>query len=174
MTGRDGQILWHFSENAAITEFQPRPMPGNPEVSCVWAVDDAHAPAYWFPRDCPRVTCWPGDTPPSPAGASLLAGAGRVHAIEWAWLPRLRDTTLYRYAMPVEPFRVSDAAAGYHVAEQPVRPLRVEPVGDLLATHAAAGIELRLTSSLWTLSDAVVVSGLAFSMIRMRNAVPRP
>jgi hypothetical protein len=49
----------------------------------------------------------------------------------------------------------------------------VEPVGDLLARHAAAGIELRITPSLWPLCDAVVGSGLRFSMVRMANAEPR-
>ena len=24
----------------------------------VWAIDDEHVPAYWFPRDCTRGTFW--------------------------------------------------------------------------------------------------------------------
>jgi hypothetical protein len=49
----------------------------------------------------------------------------------------------------------------------------VEPVGGLLERHAAAGIELRLLPTIWPLVDALVDSGLAFSIIRSRNAAPR-
>jgi hypothetical protein len=60
------------------------------------------------------------------------------------------------------------------VARQAVEPVRVEPVGDLLAAHAAAGVELRIMPSLWTLYEAVIASTLQFSIIRWRNAAPRP
>lgn len=151
--------------HVAATSDRPEPY--------VWAVDAEHAPAYWFPRDCPRVTFW-AVRPPGPAEAVLLGGAGRVHAVEWSWLGRLRDAELYRYAFDARPFRGWDAAAGYHVAQCPVRPLRVEPVGDLLQAHAAAGIQLRLLPNLWPLADHVQATTLEFSMIRMRNAAPRP
>lgn len=49
-------------------------------------------------------------------------------------------------------------------------PVSVKPVGDLLDRHAQAGIELRIVPNLWSLRDAVVESGLDFSLIRMRNA----
>jgi hypothetical protein len=54
-----------------------------------------------------------------------------------------------------------------------IEPLDVAPVGDLLAKHADAGIELRITPSLWPLADAMVDSTLQFSMVRMGNAQPR-
>ncbi|MBA2308744.1 MAG: hypothetical protein H0W01_05455 [Pseudonocardiales bacterium] len=51
------RVFWHFSEDPTITEFVPRTgAPGAPDECLVWAIDDEHAPAYWFPRDCPRVT----------------------------------------------------------------------------------------------------------------------
>jgi len=46
-------------------------------------------------------------------------------------------------------------------------------VGDLLALHAAAGIQLRVLPSLWGFFDAVAASTLGFSGIRLRNALPR-
>jgi Family of unknown function (DUF6886) len=161
---------YHFSHDPTITEFVPhvaataaQPQP------YVWAIDAEHAPAYWFPRDCPRVTFWPV-SPPDQTQAALLAGSRRVHAVEWAWLERLRAAELYRYEFDVTPFRRYDPAAGYLVTDHAVRPLTVRPLGDLLAAHAEAAIELRLVPTLWPLADLVRQSGLAFSLIRMRNA----
>jgi hypothetical protein len=46
-------------------------------------------------------------------------------------------------------------------------------VGDLLALHEAAGIELRLMTNLWEFWDAIVASTLEFSGIRLANARSR-
>lgn len=166
------EAVFHFSEDPTIGEFVPHVAPTSAEpLPYVWAIDPEHQPAYWFPRDCPRVTYWPTATG---AGHPLLGGAGRVHAVEWGWLDRLRATVLYRYVFDAAAFTRQDDTAGYRVADRPVRPLRVEPVGDLLAAHADADVELRLVPNLWPLADLVVASGLDFSLIRMRNAVPRP
>lgn len=69
--------------------------------------------------------------------------------------------------------RFSKPEAGYWVAQCEVAPISVVPVGDLLARHVAAGIELRIVQNLWPLADAIVSSGLEFSIIRMVNAQPR-
>jgi hypothetical protein len=174
-TGRV-DVVWHFSEDPDIVEFSPRTgAPGAPDQALVWAMDAEHAAAYWFPRQCPRVTFWPGTQPPTPVGEALLGGATgrRVHAIEWAWLDRVRSTALYQYVLDGADFEPWPPASGHRVARRTVRPLRVEPVGDLLERHAAAGIELRLLPELWALVDAVVAAGLEFSVIRARNAAPR-
>lgn len=55
-----------------------------------------------------------------------------------------------------------------------VTPLAVEPVGDLLTAHVAAGIELRVVPSLWPLRDAAVDDRWDFSLVRMANAGVRP
>jgi hypothetical protein len=52
----------------------------------VWAVDAEQAPAYWVPRDCPRVLAWTG--PETTAADQRLLCDRRVHAIEYGWLPR--------------------------------------------------------------------------------------
>jgi transposase len=87
----------------------------------------------------------------------------------------LQQTTLYAYRLPAAMFH--PGAPHAHVAEGTVEPLGPpERVGDLLACHAAAGIQLRLLDNLWPFWDAVVTSTAGFSGIRLRNArvSPRP
>ena len=102
-----------------------------------------------------------------------MHGAERVHAIEWDWWERFREARLYRYEMPAERFTVHDAGAGYYIAREPVVPLACRPIGDLIGTHAAARIELRVVDELWPLWDRVTRSTLGYSGIRLRNARPR-
>lgn len=169
-------MVWHFSEDPTIRQFVPRAgAPGAPAETVVWAIDEDHAPAYWFPRDCPRVTFWRGRDQPGALGEALLAGVGtwRVHAVEWTWLDRIRCATVYRYAFDAAVFEQWRRAGGHYVARRTVRPVQVEPLGDLLALHAGAAIELRLLPTIWPLVDSVQGSGLGFSIIRARNALPR-
>ncbi len=106
----------------------------------------------------------------------VLGPAGRrVHAVERGWLSRLGDTRLYAYRLPAGSFRpIGSPRPHAFVSTGAVRPLApAEPVGDLLELHHAAGSELRVLDSVWPFWDAVVGSSLAFSGIRLRNAVPR-
>jgi hypothetical protein len=109
------------------------------------------------------------------AGAALLGlgGAHRLHAIEAGWLDRFRACHLYAYEFDAAGFRPKVAEAGYWVTRFEVSPSSVMPVGDLLARHIDAGIELRIVQNLWPLIDAIVSSGLEFSIIRKANALPR-
>jgi hypothetical protein len=147
----------------------------NDTDSLVWAIDHTHAPSYWFPRDCPRACCWAGEHAVSAAGVSLLGlgGASRLHAIEARWLEQMRECRLYQYEFDPAPFKSKIAGAGYWVSDAEVTPLSVSPVGDLLARHVEAGIEVRIVSNLWPLIDAIVASGLDFSIIRKANAQQR-
>ena len=52
--------------------------------------------------------------------------------------------------------------------------MAVEAVRDLLGVHAAAGIELRLCTSLWPIHDAAVSDRWDFSTVGMRYAQRRP
>jgi hypothetical protein len=154
-----GQVL-HFSEDPTLTLFRPHVAPTSREAEpYVWAVDAENAPSYWFPRDCPRVCSWPP----------------RVHAIEYGWLERLRTVRLFAYRFASDQFRPFGAPHPHAwVSTEEVRPLAPpEEVGDLLATHEAAGVELRLLANLWPHMDAVAASGLRFSGIRLRYAHPR-
>jgi hypothetical protein len=181
----DGEVL-HFSEDPTITEFVPHVaatarVPG----AYVWAVDAERAPAYWFPRRCPRVLAWPTARSSESDVARIIgpSRAPRLHAVEYAWLERMRSVRLYAYRLPAEPFRPfaepepervrGEAEPSAHVAEVPVRPLGPpEPVGDLFALHEEAGIELRVLPRLWRLWDVIAGSTLGFSGIRLRNAQP--
>ena len=164
--------LYHFSEDPTIARFVPRPPLARPEVEpLVWAIDAWHAPVYFFPRDCPRVCFWPlpTTTPDDAARYWATVPARMVIAIESGWLERTRTIRLYRYLMPEETFAdIHDH--GVHVSREPVVPLRVEPVGDLLAVLADAAVELRITPSIVPLGRAMIQTTLHFSLIRMRNA----
>ena len=169
-------ILYHFSETADIAHFVPRTIASRPEMSAaVWAIDDEHAPLYWLPRDCPRVAFWalPTSTPEDRVRFLGQTAARIVMAIEAGWLDRVRQTTLFAYHLPGESFHMPEGEGpGYHISRVAVTPLRVEPVGDLLARLMARGVELRLTPSLWPLYHALLPATLHYSMIRMRNACP--
>jgi hypothetical protein len=173
-----GEVL-HFSEDPTITSFVPHVAVTSREPEAyVWAVDAEQAPSYWFPRDCPRAMAWPGpSTTVDDVDRILGPGGGpRVHAIEYTWLDRIRTTRLYAYRLPAGPFRPFGSPWPHAmVAVEPVAPLGPPgPVGDLLALHAAAGIQIRVLSNLWAFFDAVADSSLRFSGIRLRNAAPRP
>jgi hypothetical protein len=47
-------------------------------------------------------------------------------------------------------------------------------VGDLLGRHADAGIELRITPSIWPFWRRVASSTVLFSGSRLRNSAPHP
>lgn len=161
--------VYHFSEEPSIEVFAPRP--SRLGEALVWAIDAWHEPLYWLPRDCPRVCYWPdARTTPEDHERWWATVAGRmVVALEAAWLERLRRCRLYRYSFDAAAFTSLDDN-GMHVSRQTVRPLAVEPVGDLLATLAGGGVELRVCQSLVPLGRAVIASSMDFSLIRMRNA----
>lgn len=163
--------LFHFSEDPGITRFEPHVPATQPDVApLVWAIDEEHAPVYWFPRDCPRAAFWAVE-PPTQDQLALLGGrAGRVHAIEWGWLERVRNCQLYVYEFDPSSFARRPQSGGAWVSSAPVEPLGVEPVGDLLRRHHDAGIELRLVENLWPLWELVTASGLPFSGVRLRFA----
>ena len=87
--------------------------------------------------------------------------------IESAWLERMRTTRLFAYRMPDATFERHDR---FWISRSVVEPLEPVEVGDLLALHARAEIELRIAPALLDLWDRVVASTLDFSGIRLRNA----
>ena len=170
-----GEVL-HFSEDPEITRFEPHVAAAarQPEAY-VWAVDAERAPAYWFPRQCPRAMAW-RTRATDPEDCSFLGpGVARVHAIEYGWLEAMRTVRLYAYRFAASDFRAFGSPEPHaHVATVAVSPLGPpEPVGDLLRLHEEAAIELRVVRNLWPFFDAVSRSSLGFSGIRLRNARPR-
>jgi hypothetical protein len=167
--------LLHFSEDPDIGRFIPHVPLSNPLQSpAVWSIDPEHAPLYWFPRDCPRVTAWPHDRARRRHfEASFTTTALRVHAVELAWLDRVRRTELWCYTFDPGPFRPWPEASGQWVADTVIEPIGVEPVGDLLQRHIDATIELRVVPSLWPLHEFVQAGDWDFSIVRMANARPQ-
>ena len=167
--------LFHFREDPGIERFVPHVPRTNPSHAArVWAIDEEHQAAYWFPRDCPRVTVWCDvSNRLTEFRAQFKTDARRLHVIEERHLADLRSTTLYRYEVRTESFVPWDDADGQWISEVEMGPVSVEPVGDLVALHRSAGIELRTVESLWPLRDEVVASDWPFSIIRMMHATPR-
>jgi hypothetical protein len=48
-------VVYHFSEDPSIRRFQPHVAATSSHAEpLVWAIDEEHAPLYWFTRDCPE------------------------------------------------------------------------------------------------------------------------
>lgn len=90
--------------------------------------------------------------------------------IENQWLERLRTVQLYAYRMPREPFDLVEDDR-FYIASTTIDALERVEMGDLLARHADAGIELRIAPLLYPLWDRVLETTLDYSGIRLRNAV---
>ena len=175
--GEGAHALWHVSEDVTIRRFEPHRAPTSAiDEPRVWAVDTRHLPLFWFPRDCPRATFWAGACTSGQDVERFLDGRppARVHAIEGAWLERLRSARVVAYRLPPGAFEPDPDVGGYWVARSAVEPLDVVHLGDLLALHTEAEIDLRIVPNLWPLWDRVTASTLEFSGIRLANARPRP
>jgi hypothetical protein len=168
--GEGPHALWHVSEDATIARFEPhRAATASGDEPLVWAIDTRHLPLYWFPRECPRGTWWADETTTAEDAERLLAGASRVHAVQGDWLDSMRSARVVAYRVPEVQFVQHDEVGGYWISAEPVAPLEVVELGDLLALHAAAGIELRVVDDLWALWQRVIASTVQFSGMRLRN-----
>ena len=87
-------------------------------------------------------------------------------------MERLEQCRLYCYSLPDQTFECLDGA---RVLRQPWsrgadrRRNMPDPISEL----RRRGVELRVLPNLWPLRDVVIASSLQFSIIRMRNALPR-
>jgi hypothetical protein len=88
--------------------------------------------------------------------------------VEPWWLDRMRTTRVVAYRLPEETFAANEDR--FWISEVAVEPLELVELGDLVARHEAAAIELRTEPELLRLWDEVIRSSLGFSGIRLRNA----
>lgn len=168
--GEGPHALWHVSENDSIRRFEPHRAPTSSlDEELVWAVDTRHLPLYWFPRDCPRATFWPVSTTTDEDVALFLAGvrSRRVHVIEPEWLEPMRTQRVVAYRLPEQAFERWDR---FWISREPVEPLGLVELGDLVVLHERAGIDLRTEPKLLRLWDEIIASSLDYSGIRLRNA----
>jgi hypothetical protein len=172
--GEGPPALWHASEDPAIVRFEPHvAATAASREPRVWAVDTRHLPLYWFPRDCPRGTFW-ATARTTAEDAALLGRARRVHVIEEAWLPAMHATRVLGYRLPEDTFAPDPEVGGYWLSREPVEPLEMVELGDLVVRHEQSGIELRVVDNLWPIWSRVAASTLEYSGIRLRNAAPLP
>ena len=173
--GEGPRALWHVSDDPAIRRFEPHRAPSSTrDELLVWAVDTRHLPLYWFPRSCPRGTWWAAPETTEADEAALLSGALRVHAIQGDWLEHMRSARVFAYRLPETTFEPDPDVGGYWLSREPVEPLELVELGDLLALHAAAEIELRIVPDLAALWQRVIRSSLEFSGMRLRNLSRSP
>jgi hypothetical protein len=169
--------LWHFSEDPGLERLHPHVPETNPSASpAVWAIDSRHAPMFWFPRDCPRGCIWLVSTTTEEDREAFFgqSASDRIHVMESGWFSRMRTASLFAYRLPPESFRPHDVVGGYWVSDQTLQPEERVVVDDLVERHAQAGIELRVTPSLWPFWRRAVASTVEFSGHRLRNAAPHP
>jgi hypothetical protein len=172
--GEGPHALWHVSEDPAIGRFVPHvSATASSRQPRVWAVDTRHLPLYWFPRQCPRGTFW-ARPETTPEDAALLGAATRVHLVEETWLPAMHRTRVVAYRLPEETFAPDPEVGGYWLSREPVEPVEVVELGDLVRRHESSGIELRAVASLWPIWNRVASSTLEFSGIRLHNATRLP
>jgi hypothetical protein len=168
--------LWHFSEDPSLIRFRPHTPTTNPQSPpLVWAVDTRHAPMFWFPRDCPRGCIWLNSATSGEDRERFFgqSAATRVHVMETGWLGCMRECRLYAYRLPTGQFRPHEVG-GYWVTDDQVDAIDQVIVTDLIARHARAGIELRITPSIWPFWRRVAHSTVGYSGSRLRNSAPHP
>jgi hypothetical protein len=167
------EVLLHYSEDQGIGVFDPHVPRSNPGAApAVWAIDPARAPLYWFPRACPRVAVWANDAEQhARLAARFTTNAPRVHAVPLEWNEPMRTCALFEYRFDPTPFAPWPDAEGQWITGERVVPLAVVPVGDLIARHDAAGVDLRFVSDLTPWRELVVESDLPFSIVRWSRTI---
>lgn len=168
--------LFHISEDPKIRIFEPRPSPWPFDGiigDVVFAISRRLLHNYILPRDCPRVTFYQGPETSMRDIEKFFGSstADYVMAVEKLWLKKIEQTTLYCYEFPAQGFTLIDACAEYYISYEPVIPVSVKPIYNILECLLQRNIELRFLPSIAGLAEEVKQSSLQFSLIRMKNAV---
>lgn len=165
--------LLHFSEESSITKFVPRVKENRRDMPpVVWAIDEAHEHTFYFPRECPRIFYTRTDDLTEEDRIRFFGQTTTrmVATVEKDWYQRIRNATIYRYTFPGESFELFDECAGYYISQETVTPLCVEPLDRLLDRLMELDIEVRFTSSLYPLKEAILNSSISnFGMHKFHN-----
>ncbi|SDX04689.1 DUF6886 family protein [Paenibacillus sp. CF384] len=167
-------MLFHFSEDDSIGIFEPKVKQNRPEFpAVVWAIDEEHEFTYYFPRDCPRIVCRRDETTTT-QHLDLFFNhsiANTIVTVESDWYTRISKQTLYRYCFDDEGFELIDETAGYYISRQVVHPISVDQYDNLLERLLLKGVELRFTTNLYPLREAILASDFkGFGIHRFNNA----
>jgi hypothetical protein len=166
--------LFHFSEERDIDIFIPRVKENRTNMPpVVWAIDDAHAFTFYFPRDCPRIVYTRNEEVTEKDNEKFfgLTCSDIVITVETHWYERIKNTTLYKYSMPPEHFQLFDESAGYYISTETTKPIHKEAISNLLERLIALKIDVRFTPNLNPLRDAILRSSLTdFGIHRFANA----
>lgn len=169
--------LFHFSNDATITTFKPRPVLVPSQRThgmewlngpLVWAVEERQNFMYLFPRDCPRILIWATKRTSDVDKVNWLGGYRAAAYVERERFIELANAKLYRYELPIGSFE-SLHDAGMWVSSETVTPLRVDRLSDLPFAIAHKGVDLRAVDSLLPLK-ILWETTLHVSGIRLRNA----
>ncbi|MBU5351129.1 hypothetical protein KQI74_02485 [Paenibacillus barcinonensis] len=167
-------MLYHFSEEADIDVFIPRAKQNRPDFpAVVWAIDEQHEYSYYFPRDCPRIVLRRNEEISDEHQELFFShtDAAIIVTVESEWYSRIVNQTLYRYHLPEATFRLFDETAGYYISEQVIIPSCIEKIDYLVERLIARGVELRMTTNLYPLRDAVLKSDFQqFGIHRFNHA----
>ena len=117
-----------------------------------------------------RATFWAESTTSEEDVERFLGGerARRVHVVEPACLERTHTQRVVAYRIPEQTF--VENIDRFWISAEPVEPLELAELSDLVERHEAAAIELRTKRDLLGFWDEVIESSLGFSGIRLRNA----
>lgn len=97
--------------------------------------------------------------------------ANIIVTVESDWYTRISKQILFRYSFDDEGFELFDKTAGYYISHQVVEPKTTQMYGDLIERLIQKGIELRFTTNLYPLRDAILASDFkGFGIHRFNNA----
>lgn len=167
-------MLYHFSEDDRIQIFVPREKQNRSNFpAVVWAIDEEHEFTYYFPRDCPRIVLRRDQATTDQHVQRFFNNttANIIVTVESDWYTRISKQTMFRYSFEDDGFEVFDKTAGYYISHQVVKPKSVEVYGDLIERLIQKGIELRFTTYLYPLREAILASDYqGFGIHRFSNA----
>lgn len=145
----------------SIKIFVPKEKQNRPDFpAVVWAIDEEHEFTYYFPRDCPRIVLRRDEMTTDQQMQLFFNNttANIIVTVESDWYTRISRQTIFRYSFEDESFELFDKTAGYYISHQVVVPKAVQIYGDLIERLIQKGVELRFTTNLYTLREAILAS----------------